>query len=329
MYNEARYIDACLTSILSQSYDMTRAEILVVDGLSTDGSADIVRRRAAGDPRIKLLDNPKRILPAAINVGVAHARGKYLLKMDSHCEYYADYVAKVVETFESTSAHNVSGRFITQPGGVSRMALAIGVVQGLRFGAGTSYARQPGQARYVGDHEHVDAGWSFRRELFDKIGRVNESLVRNHDLDLSCRAYEAGLGVYYNPDIRAIYRARSNARSFARVMFNNGYYLMPLWRIRPTAFSLMHATPGIFVAVVLIGLIGGFFIKPLWWVAAAAVGAHTLVNLAISVATAASEGMWLLAYLPWLFPLTHFSYGLGTLASVLRFGLARLSREGR
>src|SRR5437016_2410158 len=109
MFNEERYIGACVDSILAQDFDMSRCEILVIDGRSTDRSAEIVRERATRDPRVRLIDNPARLQVAALNLGVQYARGQYFLQMDSHCHYQRDYVRQVVETFERTGAYNIAG----------------------------------------------------------------------------------------------------------------------------------------------------------------------------------------------------------------------------
>ena len=322
MYNEERYIAGCLDSILSQTYDMTRAEVLVVDGRSTDRSAAIVREYEARDPRIRLLDNPARIQPTALNLGVMNARGRYVLQMDSHCKFHPDYVERIVEAFERTHAGNVVGLFIAHPGADTPTARAIWQVQRSRLGAGASYGLHPGPSRFIGENEHITAGWSFQRSAFDRVGLFDVRLVRNHDNDMSARIHEAGLGVYYHPEIKADYFARSTARTFAHAMYKNGYFLVPMWRLRPGTFAKMHVAPLLFVLVLLIGGLGGFAWPPLWWLGGAALAAHVVVvDIGASVLNASRHGWWMLAYLPWLFLLTHVSYGLGTLAGILRFGL--------
>lgn len=322
MYNEERYIAKCLDSILTQTFDMSQAEILVVDGRSTDRSAEIVRDYERRDSRIRLLDNPARIQPTALNIGVLNARGKYVLQMDSHARFHPDYVQRIVETFEQTGAGNVVGLFIAHPGADTPVAQAIWQVQRSKVGAGASYGLHPGPARFIGENEHITAGWSFRKSSLQKVGLFDVRLVRNHDNDMSTRIHEAGEGVYFNPAIKADYFARSSARAFAHAMYKNGFFLMPMWRLRPGTFAKMHVVPMLFVLALLIGGLGGFLWTPLWWAGAAAAAAHLLViDLGVSAATAGRCGAWMIAYLPWLFPLTHISYGMGTLAGVLRFGL--------
>ena len=328
MYNEARYIGLCLDSILAQDFDMSRCEIIVVDGRSQDDSAAIVRSYCERYPNVRLLDNPRRVQVAALNLGAGIARGRYMLQMDSHCRYQSDYIRQVVATFERTGAANVAGQFVARPGDETTIARAIWLVQGSRFGAGASYGRQPGPERMVGENEHVTSGWSFRRDLFDRVGWFDERLISNHDNDMSCRAHEAGLGVCYNPAIVAEYFSRARIWPFLRTMFRNGYYLMPMWRIRPSSFALMHAVPMAFVLTLLVSGVAGLFWPPAWWLTAAALGSYGLVDMAVSIGLAARHGAVMLPLLPWLFLATHGSYGIGTVAGVIRFGLGRLPRAG-
>src|SRR4029079_1263028 len=80
--NEERFIARCLESVLAQTYP--NIEILVVDGQSDDRTRAIVTEIAAQHPRVRLLDNPRRIVPSALNVGMAEAKGKWFVRIDAH-----------------------------------------------------------------------------------------------------------------------------------------------------------------------------------------------------------------------------------------------------
>ena len=102
--NEAAYIGACLDSVIANDFPADRTEILVVDGMSDDGTRDILRGYAERRPDLRVLDNPARITPAALNLGVREARGRYILRVDAHAELAPDYVRKCVEALERTGA---------------------------------------------------------------------------------------------------------------------------------------------------------------------------------------------------------------------------------
>ena len=115
MLNEERYIGGCLDSILAGSFPPEQCEVLVVDGGSVDGSREIVRARSDRHPSLRLLNNPRRIQGAAMNIGIQNARGKYVLRMDAHSEYPRDYVQNCVEELERTGADNVGGTWEVTP----------------------------------------------------------------------------------------------------------------------------------------------------------------------------------------------------------------------
>ncbi len=107
--NEGKWIAACLDSILGNDYPRQQLEVLVVDGMSSDETRSVVRRYAASDPCIRLLDNARQITPVALNIGIAAARGKVILRMDAHVDYPADYVRSLVRLLEEKGADNVGG----------------------------------------------------------------------------------------------------------------------------------------------------------------------------------------------------------------------------
>ena len=119
--NEAHYIKRCLNSVLVQDYPAELLEILVVDGMSTDATRDIVgeiieERRGSSEndpskinPTIFLLNNPGRIVPTAFNIGLHQAKGEIIIRVDGHCLLSPDHVRNCVKLLEQTGADNVGG----------------------------------------------------------------------------------------------------------------------------------------------------------------------------------------------------------------------------
>ncbi|WP_313791378.1 glycosyltransferase family 2 protein [Lacinutrix neustonica] len=79
--NTQDYLDACLNSIVNQSY--THWELLIVDDHSTDNSYDLVNHYAKRDPRIQLLKNEGFGIISALKLGFSHSKGSYITRMDS------------------------------------------------------------------------------------------------------------------------------------------------------------------------------------------------------------------------------------------------------
>jgi glycosyltransferase involved in cell wall biosynthesis len=96
--NEARFIGACLRSILAGDYPAERMEVTVADGMSTDGTRQIVAGMIAGtggEPagRLRMIDNPERITPCALNRAIVASRGEIVVRMDAHASVAPDYVS--------------------------------------------------------------------------------------------------------------------------------------------------------------------------------------------------------------------------------------------
>ena len=149
---EEGYIARALTSILANDYPQDHLEVLVVDGMSTDGTRKIVSKYARDHQFIKLLDNPRKITPAALNIGIAQARGDIIIRVDAHSTYPPDYLSSLVAWQEKTGADNVGGVWRILAGKDTPMARAIAVGLAHPFGVGNAHyrigARSPSLGRY-------------------------------------------------------------------------------------------------------------------------------------------------------------------------------------
>ena len=127
--NEALRMRKCLECVVDNNYPKDRLEVLIIDGMSDDGTRQIIEEFRAKHPYIRMIDNPKRITPAALNCGIRESHGEILVRMDVHAEYPADYVASLVRWLLTSEADNVGGVCITYPAkdGVLARAIAIGM----------------------------------------------------------------------------------------------------------------------------------------------------------------------------------------------------------
>lgn len=98
--NEERFIAPCLDSILATTYPHDRLEVLVIDGRSDDHTRAILNTYVARWPIVRMLDNPGRIQPAALNVGIRAAAGDILVRMDAHALYLPNYITDLVHALE-------------------------------------------------------------------------------------------------------------------------------------------------------------------------------------------------------------------------------------
>lgn len=211
--NEAAHIAACLADLAAQAGD---AEILVLDGGSSDGTQAIVAARAVADPRIRLVHNPKRLQAAAMNLGarIAAPDVTILLRADAHAFYPAGFVARCAEALRAQGATSVVVPMRTV--GASPLQRAIASVQNSRLGNGGSAHRAGGVSGFV-DHGHHAA---FDRAFFRAIGGYDETFSHNEDAEHDVRAHKAGGRVWMCREAAIDYFPRTRlwplARQYAR-----------------------------------------------------------------------------------------------------------------
>ena len=191
--NEERSIAACLDSILSQ--DERDLQVLVVDGASTDRTAGVVRDYIERDPRVELLHNPQRIIPVALNIALAAARGTYLVRVDAHARIPPNYVSRALTHLRAIKWGGVGGRKDGMGGGPAGRAVAAAMAS--RFGVGNSTYHYGRRAQPV---EHVPFG-AYPVVLARELGGWDESLRVNQDFEFDYRVRRAGHELLFDPDL--------------------------------------------------------------------------------------------------------------------------------
>ena len=197
--NEEKYIRACAESLFLQDYPKERMEVLFVDGCSTDRTVEILDSMRAEHPLLRVLQNPNRTVPYAMNVGILESRGEYIVRMDAHAEYARDYVSGCIRALQSVACDNAGGVCVTR--GRGYMGEAIAGALSTPFGVGNSMFRLDVRSGYV---DTVPFG-AFRRDLFDRIGLYDERLTRNQDNELNYRIRKNGGKIYLDQNLSLIH----------------------------------------------------------------------------------------------------------------------------
>ncbi len=318
--NEARFIARSLGAVLAQDYPPQCMEILVVDGMSDDATRKIVqalidRMRLGGDTRclsISLLDNPARIVPTALNIGLRHARGAVIIRVDGHCEIALDYVRRCVEVLRETGVDCVGGPIVTV--GETRVAQAIALGQSSFFGVG-GVAFRTGRQR-PGYVDTVAFG-AYRHEVFERIGSFDEELVRNQDDEFNFRLIQARGKIWLDPSIRSLYYSQTNLRRLWRQYFQYGFYKVRVIQKRGAVPSWRHLVPGAFV----LSLLGSLFLALLTHSPFLMLGVGGSYAVASGLASLwiGRRNWWTLPLLPLIFLILHLAYGIGFLLGMWRW----------
>jgi lipopolysaccharide/colanic/teichoic acid biosynthesis glycosyltransferase/glycosyltransferase involved in cell wall biosynthesis len=322
--NEQNHIARCLDSLLASDYDPRLVEIIVVDGMSTDGTRQIVAEYCRKYPRIRTVDNPKKIIPAALNVGIREATSEIIMRTDAHALYPPDYIRRVVDGLSRYEADGFGGVLAVDEGRTA-WHRAMALLWSHAFRNGDSMHRIP-----PGDSTPRPTAFVFpgcwRRRVFEKIGLFNEFMVRAEDREFYARLARAGGSVFVDPSLRLTYFPRTGLGTYVRYCAINGFWVfyarrftrtrLIFWRnLVPLAFVLWH------LAAILVGVL----LPPLLPFLLAPIAAYWGLNALISVQLAwTHRNAALFPCLFVLFPLTHYPYGLGSL-----YGWLRATVEGK
>jgi glycosyltransferase involved in cell wall biosynthesis len=320
--NEAGAIRAFLESLMAQDLEGLDWEVIIADGMSDDGTRAILEEYSKKEPRIRVINNPRRIVSTGLNAAIAAARGEFILRMDAHSEYASDYVKECAAVLAGTEAANVGGAARTKALGLRQRAIAAAY----HSRCSTGGARFHDEA-YEGPVDTVTYG-CWRKETLLGIGLFDETLVRNQDDELNLRLIRAGGTIWQSQRIRSWYRPRNSLSVLFRQYFQYGFWKVAVIRKHRMPASWRHLAPGGFVlanlTLPLAALVAWMLGAPSvarWlscaWVVQAA--AYTVLLLSASVATAAGRGWGLLPVLPAVFAVYHVSYGLGFLAGLAHF----------
>jgi glycosyltransferase involved in cell wall biosynthesis len=256
VYNEEKYIEKCIDSLLMQDYPTEKTEWIFVDGCSTDKTVQLIEAYQDRYPElIKILSNPHKIVPYAMNIGIAASSGKYIVRLDAHADYATDYISKCIYYLENTDAENVGGVAETKANGF--MGKAIAKMLSSKFGVGNSQFRTNGESGYV---DTVPFG-AFKREVFSKYGGYDERLVRNQDNEMNFRIRKNGGKIYLSSDIRLSYYCRDSVKGISAMARKNGMWNVITMKLCPGSMGLRHFVPLMFVLSVLgLGILS--FIHP-------------------------------------------------------------------
>ena len=314
--NEACHITRCLDGVLTQDYPHDKLEVLVIDGMSDDGTRQIVANVAKLDNRVRLLDNPQLIVPTGLNRGIHAARGDVIIRVDGHAVIASDYVRKCVRDLARIDADCVGGPVYTV--GETYVARGIAFAQSSPFGVGNAVFRYASVGRYV----DTLAFGAHRREIFQRVGLFDEELVRNQDDEFNFRLIRAGGKIWLDPEIHSIYYSRSSFNGLWKQYFGYGFWKVRVIQKHGRPASWRHLMPAFFVVGLGASGVSALISRsPLWLLIV--ILPYTLACISVSLKLASHKGWLYVPLLPIAFATLHVSYGIGFLFGLIHFGLVK------
>lgn len=245
--NEVNSIEQCLKKIYDFDPPKGGFEVIVVDGMSDDGTPELLGKlKKERYPDLVILDNPKRTAPIAMNLGIQRAQGEYVMRTDPRCIHPKSYLVDLLKLSEETKADNVGGVLIPAGNNYIQKSIATAYKSSIAMGGAL---RDRGD--FIGETDAVYGGF-FRRKRLVEVGMYDEGMVRNQDDELSFRLRKLGGKIIQSGKIKIRYFPRNKLSQLFKQFFQYGYWKITVLKKHPKQISFRHFAPAI--------LVGGFFI---------------------------------------------------------------------
>lgn len=319
--NEERHIVDSVAAMRRQRFG-GEVEFVLVDGGSTDRTRSILEELARQDSRLRVFDNPGRSTPSGLNVGLRHARGRWVARMDAHTAYPEDYLALGVQRLERGDTRWVSGPQVpTGDGPVSR-AVSLALRTPLGRGGSRKWGTANGAAGGAPAEEYeLDSGvfaGVWERETLLEYGGWDERWPRNQDSEMAGRFLARGERLVCLPGMGARYTPRNSLRTLWRQYRQYGEYRTKTAVRHPHTMRRSHL-----IAPALVMTVGAALAapRPLRRLARAGVGAYgvALAGAAIYAARHAEQPTDA-ALVPVVLAAMHLAHGAGAIEGAARRG---------
>ncbi len=329
-YNEERTVNLLLAAIYAQTWPVSDLEVIIADGLSSDGTRERIMEfhKAHPDLAIHVVENPRRSIPAALNSALAQAQGEYIVRLDAHSRPDEHYIERCLADLRERKVEMVGGIWKIHPGSEGWMARSIASAAAHPFGVGDALYRYTTRASLV---DTVPFG-AYRRELLEKTGWYDETLLSNEDYEFNTRIRLAGGRIWLNPEIHSIYYARSNISALAKQYWRYGYWKYQMLRRYPRTLRWRQAIPPVFVVS-----LGGLCLLALVWQVARfllliEIGLYLFVLIVGALPQARQfRDIRLLAGIPLAIATMHIAWGAGFLGSMVKSlsGISSMTKKSR
>lgn len=325
-YNEESILNGIFRDFSMQDYPHEKIEVILVDGCSTDSTRDIMEEFKAteyGFRRVEILTCEKHRQACSWNVALKEAKGDIIIRVDAH--------AKIPRNFISRNVLNIkSGEYVVGGGrpnitdGMTHWKLTLLAAEDSLFGSSVAtYRRAPVKKEYLDSLFHA----AYRREVFAEVGGFNEDLGRTEDNELHYRIRKAGYNLCSCPDIISFQHARGTMSDMIKQKYGNGYWIGLTFGVCKECLSYYHFVPALFVSAfllcVVIACLG--FSTPLLILSCL----YAMFDIVNSVGCCTIKKMYpQFLLLPFIFPILHVAYGIGTIVGLVKMPFWRRSLDG-
>ncbi len=310
--NEKKYIDACVRSVMAQSYPKEFTTVLVVDGMSDDGTLDIIQTLTAEFKNVKYIKNEAQVTPTALNLGLKKAQADIKIIFGAHANMHPNYVEECIKCLMLNTGAGCAGGVInnTYVNGISK---AIGAAMASPFGVGGAHFRTGGREGFV---DTVAFG-AYKKEVFETIGYFDEELVRNQDDEFNYRLIKGGYKIFLSKKIESEYVVRASFKKLALQYYQYGYWKVYVNKKHGVVTTLRQLAPFGLVMFLITSLLLSLFCKTFLVVAGLTMTFYLLTSFLFAFTKTNSAIQ--IARIIFSFAILHFCYGWGYLVGIVQF----------
>lgn len=320
--NEEKFIEECIESLLNLDYPKDSYEIIIVDGMSTDKTCDLVQKYP-----VKLLLNERKNVAAARNLGVKNARGELIAFTDGDCKVDPLWLKTLVREMQASPEDVVCFGgpnliFDTDP----VFGRVVGYAQESFLGSGGSaQSKNSTKKHYVGSLPNCNA--MYKKAAIQEVGGFDERFVVGQDGDLNYRIGKKGNKFLYIPNAQVLHHRRGTLKSFSVRMFKYGMWMAELFKKHGEFVRWYAFLPSIAIVFAVALLIASikYSTPSLLLLTLTAVYFILVFVTSIQVAYKMKSKYGLFAL--FIIPVQHIAYGLGFLYSFTNSPLLSKTRS--
>lgn len=313
--NEEKHIGSCIASLFENGYDQTQMEVIVVDGMSNDGTLQKLHQLQQNNKNLIVCSNSHKVTPHALNIGIQRAQGEFIMIASAHSSFDQGYIKTLLDNMlQLPDAIAVGGNMKTEVKNKTKTSIAIQRVLSSKFGVGNAMFR-------VGTNQVIQVDTVpfglYKAALLKQSGGYDERLIRNHDIELSKRLLRKGGCIYLIPDAICTYYARERYRDIASNNYRNGKWnILTVWMTKNfSSLSIRHFVPMIFVLSLILPILLSICYLPFAYLSLLS---FTCYLFALSyVALKMDKSGTSILHLLFGYLILHCSYGIGSLIGIL------------
>ena len=317
--NEKNYISMCIDSFLKQSYPIELMEIVIADGMSDDGTKDILEEYSQKYSNVRVIDNKGLSAPKGMNLGIKSSNKDIIIIFGAHAYADKDFVKNNVEYLNKHEIGCAGGPIETVND--NKVGKAISLAMSSPFGVGNALFRYAQKETYV---DTVAFG-AYRREVLEQIGYFDEELVRNQDDELNYRVIKEGYKIILSPSIKSTYYGRGSYAKLWKQYYQYGFWKVRVMQKHGKPAAIRHLVPMAFVLTNILGILLGMILKPILYLWLLEVVAYTSTDIYFSAKLSQKSPSIMACMLP-VFPILHLSYGLGFINGIFAFYIIKSNK---